>query len=335
MDRTRLDPVVDRPVVIIGAPRSGTTILARCLAAHRDVWHLPGESHRVLEGPLHPFRYGFGSNRVAAGDVDEGVVRSLREAFRRGSVNLNAVLSDPSALLSGTGLARRAVNKGLVAAAGALSRLRRPDRIRFVEKTPKNSLRVSLMDRLFPDAHFVWVQRRPASNVRSIARGWHAVDRIGPFRRERFAAAGYRIADRLALRDYEGEKWCFALIPGWQELAGASVAEVAVRQYESCNRMALEDFRALDPRRVTVVDHEAFVREPTAHLRSLFVRADLPPCDTALRYAAALPRVNVVREGRPDGTDAGVREALAARPGVEALWREMAEARSSFPEAGA
>jgi len=46
--------MIERPIIILGAPRSGTTILQRCLALHPDLWHLPGESHFILEGPLHP-----------------------------------------------------------------------------------------------------------------------------------------------------------------------------------------------------------------------------------------------------------------------------------------
>ena len=45
---------ITSPIIILGAPRSGTTILHRSLAMHPELWHLPAESHAILEGPLHP-----------------------------------------------------------------------------------------------------------------------------------------------------------------------------------------------------------------------------------------------------------------------------------------
>ena len=40
----------DRPVIILAAPRSGSTLLFETLAAAKDAWTIGGESHHVIEG---------------------------------------------------------------------------------------------------------------------------------------------------------------------------------------------------------------------------------------------------------------------------------------------
>ena len=67
-----------KPIIILGAPRSGTTILTRCLAMHPDLWHLPGESHSILEGPFHPALIGYRSNKVGSEMVDKLLIPQLQ-----------------------------------------------------------------------------------------------------------------------------------------------------------------------------------------------------------------------------------------------------------------
>jgi hypothetical protein len=274
---------------VIGAPRSGTTILRNTLALHDALWHLPGESHEVLEGPCHPARSGYSSNRVIS--VPEDVAEGLRTNFFRRSINLNSVFDDPARVLSARTLAERSAAKISLRIADRRGRGRRPDRIRFIEKTPKNVLRVPLMAQLFPDAYWIYVTRRAEPNIASLAEGWHAVERVGPFTRPRFVNSAYPLTHSLDLADYGDRWWKFALPPGWEELRGASVADVAAWQYVQCNQIALDDLRSLD-RPVRHVRHEDFICDPVAVTRDLFEWAQLEPSPAAERFAAALPRVN-------------------------------------------
>jgi hypothetical protein len=103
--------MISKPIIILGAPRSGTTILQRCLALHPDIWHLPGESHAILEGPFHPRQSEYESNRVTADDVNEGVAEQLRRRFYRLAINLNTVWATPAPLLAANTLSERAFSK--------------------------------------------------------------------------------------------------------------------------------------------------------------------------------------------------------------------------------
>ena len=300
---------ITAPIVILGVPRSGTTILHRSLAMHPQLWHLPSESHAILEGPLHPERTGYRSNRVTATDVDEETVAQLRRAFFRQALNLNAVMADPSPLEVDGGIARRAMRAAAVGAVGWCSTFRKGPSIRFLEKTPKNSLRVPFLDRLFPDAWYV-VQRNAPENVDSLVAGWHAIDRIGPFRRQRFARAGYPIADTLHLQDYPGKWWKFALVPEWRMLQNKTVADVAAWQYHQCNHFLGRIWRPWTSG-VHRVRYEDCVREPVSHVREIFRvgRAAAEPDRRGVCRRAATGEPRHARE------DPGPSGHAALRPG--------------------
>jgi hypothetical protein len=292
-------PRIVEAIIILGAPRSGTTILQRCLALHPDLWHLPGESHRVLEGPFHPAQWGYESNRVAADDVDEDLAQQLRRRFYHLAINLNKVWANPAPLLAGNTLFERASSKVAAHTLGKLSQFKKPEVIRFLEKTPKNTLRIPMLTRLFPHALYVWLKRSAAANIDSLMAGWHAEDKIGPFSRRRYGQAGYPIADQLELLDYRGKWWKFTLVPGWRNLKGRTIADVATWQYYQCNRYLLDDLAGVDACKVLSVHYEEFVRTPTEVIRRIFAWADLPPSRVAEEFARILPRVNAVSPAAP------------------------------------
>ena len=317
-----------RPIIVLGAPRSGTTILRNCLALHPELWHLSGESHDVLEGPFHPAARNYESNRVDADELVDGIAGTPRRRFVQRSINLNVGAAEPDRYLRANSLSERATAKATIRRVGARSRRNRPFEFRFLEKTPKNTLRVPMLVRLFPDAYFVHLTRDAPGNVASLIDGWHSADGFGPFTRQRFARSGYPIVKQLELRDYTSRWWKFALVPGWRTLRGKGVADVAALQYRQCNRIVLDDLAAVDPARVRRIKHEDFVRTPVAMLRDLFAWAELLPSPVAEAYAAELPKVNTVAgshaspqqaSDRPRAHAEAACAAIASTPGLDAL----------------
>lgn len=264
------------------------------MALHPELWHLPGESHVLMEGPFHPTFNGYESNRVDGENVDPRVICELRSRFYSSAINLNEVLPAPARLMSGSNLLERAATKLLRQIVGVASRYKKPRTIRFLEKTPKNSLRVPLLELLFPDAQYIWIKRRAEDNIDSLIAGWRAVDRIGPFKRRRFSQAGYPIAKQLNLKDYSDKWWKFALVPGWKDLQGKTVADVAAWQYYQCNRTIIDDLANVESERVFSIRYEDLISQPVELLREINARTDLPPSRTVEEFALMLPRVNEV-----------------------------------------
>jgi hypothetical protein len=135
----------DRPIFILAAPRSGSTLLFETLARSPGVWTIGDESHEVFEriAKFDPMRRGFDSNRLTAADYDGDTAAALRGNFL-------ALLRDRD-------------GRPLPA---------EHDAVRLLEKTPKNALRTPFLDAVFPDALFIYLYREPHENISSILEAW-------------------------------------------------------------------------------------------------------------------------------------------------------------------
>ena len=216
---------IDRPVFIIAAPRSGSTLLFETLAESHSICTLGGESHGAIEGAqpaLRPGAPGVDSNRLDREQATPEAIRALHEEFAS---------------------QRRA-------AAGAPGA--DPAKLRFLEKTPKNALRIPFLDAAFPDAQFIFLWREPRANLASIIEAWKAGRWVT-----------YRGLDERT------DPWSLLLPPGWRAMRDKSLPEIAAFQWESANRIALDDLAKLDRNRWTSVTYEDLVANPRAVIERL------------------------------------------------------------------
>jgi LPS sulfotransferase NodH len=140
----RPDRLLEKPVFIIAAPRSGSTLLFETLACTPAFNSFGGEAHWLIEdvAALRPGAPGVDSNRLTAAAATSGII----DAIRRGAPGR---LHGP---------------EGQPPAAGAP----------LLEKTPKNSLRIPFLKQVFPDARFIFLWRDPRENLGSIIEAWRA-----------------------------------------------------------------------------------------------------------------------------------------------------------------
>ena len=123
---------LDRPIFIIGAPRSGTSLLYAILRTSSRLAHWPGEAHEVWEADYHPALRGWESNALGVADVERDAAERIRRSFF---------------LVTGS-------------------------KKRLIDKTPRNALRVPFVNDVFPDAHFVYLMRDGRDNVNSLINAW-------------------------------------------------------------------------------------------------------------------------------------------------------------------
>lgn len=134
------------PIIILSAPRSGSTLLFETLALSNQIATIGGESHEIIEDipALRPDATGVTSNRLRAEHASDEVGTRIREGFAARLVDSSGrAVRDPSAL-------------------------------RLLEKTPKNTLRVPFLNAVFPDARFVLLWRDPQQALGSIIRAWQS-----------------------------------------------------------------------------------------------------------------------------------------------------------------
>ena len=141
-------PSIARPLIILCAPRSGSTLLFESLAScSPDFYSVGNESHIQIEGiaPLKPANRGFDSNVLDAVDATPEINAELRAGFLTAARDRD---DDPPR-------------------AGSVA-------VRLLEKTPKNALRVKFLRAVFPDALFLYLWREPEETLASLIEGWRS-----------------------------------------------------------------------------------------------------------------------------------------------------------------
>jgi hypothetical protein len=117
------------------------------------------------------------------------------------------------------------------------------------------------------------------------------------------------------------------LPPGWSQLRGKSLEEIAAFQWESTNRILMDDLGALPRRRWSVVNYSDLVLDPAAAIRRLCEFAGIAFNGPILdRVAGALPLSRFTQT--PPAPDKWRRNEAAissVMPAVRETWRRLQE----------
>lgn len=228
----------DRPIFIVAGPRSGSTLLFETLARSRKIWTIGGESHQIIEGidALNPALNNFHSNQLTAEDSNEEIRMSIRQKYF-------AQLQDSEGRLL-------AIYTGD----------ERPASLRFLEKTPKNALRIPFIKTIFPDALFIFLYRKPRDNISSIIDAW----RSGQF------------VTYQNLPDWQGTPWSLLLPPGWRELNSAPVEKIAAFQWQTTNQKILDDLTGLPASDWCSLSYEEFLKDTMGSVKKLCEFVQIP-----------------------------------------------------------
>jgi sulfotransferase family protein len=219
----------DRPVVILAAPRSGSTLLFETLTGSSDFWTIGGESHAAFENinRFNPVMGFCDSNALFAADATPQIVGQIRNWFYQ---QLRDVTGRTIQDLRGT------MDKAP----------------RLLEKTPKNALRVSLLNEIFPDALFIYLYRNPRENISSMMDAW----------------ASGRFVTYPSLPGRNGP-WSLLLPPDWQSYHNATLEQITAFQWQAANRGILVELANLNRDRWLAVSYGQQVHSAAATVQKI------------------------------------------------------------------
>jgi hypothetical protein len=248
-------PIVERPLIILSAPRAGSTLLFETLAKAAGVYTIGGESHALIESiaALRPGRGAVTSNRLTRAEATSAIVTELRRRFS----------------------ARVLDRDGAAPAGGA--------RIRLLEKTPKNALRIPFFLEVFPDAQFIFLRRELRANLSSMMQAWRANGWVT-----------YR-----NLSGWPGP-WSLLLPPGYERLRDRPLEEIVAFQWKAANETILEDLADLPRERWTSLSYEDFTADPRAEVAKLLAFAGLAMDERLEAYLARPLPLSRHTQTRPD-----------------------------------
>ncbi|MGH1543525.1 MAG: sulfotransferase family protein [Arenicella sp.] len=214
--------VFERPVFVLSAPRAGSTLLYELLEKARGVASLDAEMQAVIDGipSLNIENLSYASQSLNETHADQSTATLLRSC-------LIAQLMAPEGRLLG--------QFGVM-----------PELIRFLEKTPENSLRMAFLQAVFPDALFIYLQRDLRQNVSSLIQAWQH--------------PGF-----VAFEDLPGwsrGSWSFLLPDRWQTCEQKSLCYIAAFQWSAANQAIIQGLETLPDKQWTSITYTDLIANP-------------------------------------------------------------------------
>ena len=84
--------MISKPLIILGAPRSGTTMIFQALSTHPDLWSLYRESQAIINAHFPTEMVPGQSALVRGEDVDDETAQAIEKEFFDDVGNAEAVL---------------------------------------------------------------------------------------------------------------------------------------------------------------------------------------------------------------------------------------------------
>jgi hypothetical protein len=261
----------DRPVFIVSTPRSGSSLLFETLAQAPGLYTMGGESHGVIERipGFSPAAREWSSNRLTADDAEAEPVEQLARSFYEHLVDRSGGLPE--------------------------------GRVRMLEKTPKNALRVPFFDAAWPDALFVYLYRDARQTLSSMIEAW--------------VSGRFRTYPRLP--GWEGLAWSLLLVPGWQRLNGRPIPQIVAGQWAITTNLLLDDLAKIPRERLRGAVYAEFLASPQSTMERLTASLDLA-WDRPLTFDLPLSRHTV---SRPSADKWRAIEEV-----IESIWPAVEEA---------
>lgn len=247
---------IKNPVIIIGCPRSGTTLLFSILSQSPELFSMYRESWNVFDEAYKKnlIDKNLNSDLLEENDLSDEAREFLISEFHKFSVN-NEFLSRFVAknFRIRPFSSRFPIRNILLPLAKNLNsyikNMSHPQ-YRFIEKTPRNCFRVAFMNKLFPDARFIFISRDGRSNISSLIEGWKREHGLKVYNRNPEPKA------KFSLSNFDYKKWVYVLPPEWEKLNGKTLEELCAFQWTESNRYALDALDKLAPDRTIKIKYE-------------------------------------------------------------------------------
>ncbi len=169
---------------------------------------------------------------------------------------------------------------------------------RFVDKANQNCFRIPYLNKLFPDAFFVFVKRDGRDNINSLIHGWSRPDEFGAWSQD--------LPAEVRIDNGAYKRWCFFLFPGWRNYLNTSIEEVCAKQWVEANKSILMAKEEIPCNRWIEIFYEDILNSPKETFQTVFRQLGLPfdeemkrHCDSMVENpynAFSIPRLNKWRD---------------------------------------
>jgi hypothetical protein len=135
------------------------------------------------------------------------------------------------------------------------------------------------------------------------------------------------------LRGWRGPSWSLLLPPGWQGLRGCSLAEICAFQWDSANRIILDDLEKLPPERWLACQYDDLTQCTEPLIRKICEFAGLDLDDRLVQHiSGALPLSRLTQTAPdPEKWRKNETEIQPVLGSVDETWQRCVQILRRFP----
>ncbi len=243
LDRRRSYDRFDRPVFLLSAPRSGSTFLFEILRRLESAWTWTHEMDALWWSVFPYQRHAEPSDHVGADELTAERAATLRRESYRQAIWGREELPGRVDPLSKLGLRT----------------------IRYLDKTIAHAFHLEVLQRLFPDARYIFLVRDARPTIGSMMQGWNQTGRFEkPALQEALRATGSELIH-----------WAYPAPPGWQDVATRPLVEVCAWSWTQHVQFIQNSLQHIPDDRKTLVFYEELQDNPDALAERLARFCDL------------------------------------------------------------
>lgn len=236
-----------KPVIILGAPRSGANLLFHLLGSSKYLWSLYREGTDFWDDFYKFKKVELNSDYLSPEMIDDDSKNFILNEFHKQSVN-----NDFLAYLIQNHLYGNENRIGILNSVYKTNLLYKKFFVReyrLLDETPSNCFRIDFLNKLFSDCKFIFFKRDGRANVYSLIEAWQTRHRYIRLKSPPL---------KVDIDGYEGSSWKFVMPPSWEEYSTKTLSEVAAFQWLSSNAHILEGLKAIPDDRKIVLSYEEF-----------------------------------------------------------------------------
>lgn len=287
-----MSKLIKKPIIIIGCPRSGTTLLFTLLNSSPQIYSLYEESRFLFR------KFYLRQEKLGKVFTDDALNPSDMSIKDRGLLiqdfHNHSFKSRFLGQLVNKGIRKYSVTRWLAGYLAKINGLFKNKEYRLVEKTPRNCFKIELLNELFPDAYYIFIKRDGRSNISSLIQGWRKREKEAFDEIKRIP----RINKELNFTNFDGKLWRFAMPPGWQEHVDGSLEEACAYQWYKSNQSALERLAQIPDERKMTIRYEDLVADTARIVKSICGFTEIEYDSVIQRLAEKPPEVNYL-DGKP------------------------------------